>query len=471
MAPSRRRLSVVLDHIAFRSDATAAANNGAHPTTAAVRLSSVQDVIQQLLPLPIRRRPTADVSPEAGVESDWLAPDCTALRAAIAEASREGNFRLAALLQDLAFVVEPKRPLRVGDCAPADPTTAAEFFRTNGFVAVPQLFGPAVLKRLQAAWRRAQAPARALWEESKALGCGANGIYFENQAELNSDPRFKHLPHGRLFFDIPVEEFFFAEALQPDGDPVMLQLLDPPKLMAVLRQIIGDDVVCVGVQPRTVPPEDGGGYTTWHNDSHAGVGWQDEQIGQGVAKRTVKAFIYLNDVEADQGCTSVVRGSHLLSPIGIRPNMLFDWDGSGSNSQTVFAGNDVGRTVANGYAPLASFPNHVKFAARAGDGLIFDLATFHTAQPNVSRLERWNTIQGYHSASILGQPRPVGGTPTGPIMSDNMLRRLARAGKLTVAQRRILNMPTDDVDSDAWPRYNARGQLRGTGEVDGSAQR
>ena len=131
------------------------------------------------------------------------------------------------------------------------------------FVVVPQLFDPPTLKRIQGAWKRAQDPARALWEESKARGVGAQGLSFENQAEINKDPKFKNLPHGRLYFDIPVEDHFFAEALLPDGDPVLLDMIDPPKLMAVIDRIIGPDAILVGMQPRTVPPEDEGGYTSW----------------------------------------------------------------------------------------------------------------------------------------------------------------------------------------------------------------
>ena len=52
------------------------------------------------------------------------------------------------------------------------------------FVVVPQLFDPPTLKRIQSAWKRAQDPARALWEESKARGVGAQGLSFENQAEI-----------------------------------------------------------------------------------------------------------------------------------------------------------------------------------------------------------------------------------------------------------------------------------------------
>lgn len=70
-------------------------------------------------------------------------------------------------------------------------------------------------------------------------------------------------------------------------------------------------------------------------------------------------------------------------------------------------------------------------------------------------------------ASILGIPG--GGTPTGPIMGDEMLAQLDAAGLLTPTKRRLLNMPTGE--GGEWPRYNARGQLRGTAEIDGSAQR
>jgi hypothetical protein len=50
-----------------------------------------------------------------------------------------------------------------------------------------------------------------------------------------------------------------------------------------------------------------------------------------------------------------------------------------------------------------------------------------------------------------------------------MLAQLDVAGLLTPTKRRLLNMPAED--GGQWPTYNARGQLRGTAQVDGSAQR
>eukprot|EP01052_Picozoa_sp_SAG31_P002547 SAG31_NODE_90_length_26410_cov_175.663981_24_plen_122_part_00 len=94
---------------------------------------------------------------------------------------------------------------------------------------------------------------------------GANGLYFDNQEDVNKMLAAKRppgwdngdymgsgdraLPHGRLFFDIPPEDFF-SEALEPGGDPVLLDLIDPPKLVAVLHHIIGQDAVSPTSAPR-----------------------------------------------------------------------------------------------------------------------------------------------------------------------------------------------------------------------------
>ena len=71
-------------------------------------------------------------------------------------------------------------------------------------------------------------------------------------------------------------------------------------------------------------------WVAQHHDSNAGAGWESEQIGHGIASRTVKAFIYINDVAEDQGCTSVVRHSHRVSPLVGGPNSLFDFISAGA---------------------------------------------------------------------------------------------------------------------------------------------
>jgi hypothetical protein len=207
-------------------------------------------------------------------------PDVSALERAIEEAARGRDFRRAAALQDLLFVASPKPALTVDDCAPAGAEAAASFFVQNGFVCVRELFPPPLLKRIQSAWRRAQAKARTTWEEAKAMGHGGNAIFFENQQEIDAALAARRtdwtdagslamlqsapdraLPHGRLFFDIPVEDLF-AEALTEGANAALLDVIDPPKLMDVLEHIVGDDALLSGVQARTVPPENEAGYTS-----------------------------------------------------------------------------------------------------------------------------------------------------------------------------------------------------------------
>ena len=203
-------------------------------------------------------------------------PDISSLSAAVRAAADAGDYRRAAALQDVLAVAQPRPLLSVDDCAPPEPDDAAAFFVENGFVVVKQLFDAPLLARMQQAWRRAAAPARALWDQARAMGEGEQGgLNFSNQAEIIEQLGLGGLPFGRRYFDIPVkpgaafgpEGLFFAEAL--DGDPALLELLAPPKLMAVLRRIVGEDVALVGVQPRTVPPEDEGGYTSWVRESNA----------------------------------------------------------------------------------------------------------------------------------------------------------------------------------------------------------
>jgi hypothetical protein len=218
--------------------------------TPSPRSSVLESPILALLPLRVD-----------GTDSHGCFSPCVSgLKVALGEATTAGNFRAAAALSDLLAVVEPKPLLSVDECAPSDPDDAARFFLENGFVCIRELFPPQELCRVQAAWRRAQEPARGMWEAAKAMGVGTKGLYYENQEEL---AKLHPLPMGRLFFDIPVEQHFFAEAEAEDGDPILLDLIDPPKLVEVLHRIIGPDVVLCGMQPRTVPPEEEGGYTSW----------------------------------------------------------------------------------------------------------------------------------------------------------------------------------------------------------------
>eukprot|EP01052_Picozoa_sp_SAG31_P002545 SAG31_NODE_90_length_26410_cov_175.663981_22_plen_129_part_00 len=128
----------------------------------------------------------------------------------------------------------------------------------------------------------------------------------------------------------------------------------------------------------------------------------------------------------------MVRGSHRLEQ-EVGPSSLYDLAAAGFPAGG-FAGSGAGRTEADGCAPLGLMPNAVKFVAKAGDCMVFDLATWHTAQPNTSNKERENLIMGYHAKGVGGR--------TGHMMSGEMVARLDTAGLLKEeAKRKLLDLP------------------------------
>ena len=187
-------------------------------------------------------------------------------------AAATADYRLATCLQDLLFAVEPK-PMSLEQAVGG--TTLEEkaaFFVKHGCIVVPRIFEGERLARLQRTWGAAQASARRQWDEAIQFGVlpqPLDGIAFANQQELNKKfPNLGGAGFGRKWFDIPVADFY-REASQADGDDSLLHLIDPPPLLEVLGAICGGeaaDLRCIHIQPRTVPPEDEGGYTSWHRD-------------------------------------------------------------------------------------------------------------------------------------------------------------------------------------------------------------
>ena len=108
----------------------------------------------------------------------------------------------------------------------------------------------------------------------------------------------------------------------------------------------------------------------------------------------------------------------------------FTTTGSGTGS---FAGSGLGKTTdEDGYAPLDSIPNHVTFAARAGDCMIADISTWHTAMPNTSDRDRSCTIISYTSSRV--RQGPWTGRP------QEVLQDWAAAGLLSGDTARLLGL-------------------------------
>lgn len=173
---------------------------------------------------------------------------------------------------------------------------------------VPNAVSGQALERLQAAWRRESIPARASWEAEKAKGIGPKGMGFTSGTWV-----------ARTYFDLPR----FAEA-----DPSFRDLLDNPKVLPLIRAVMGGPVVLDQIQGRTVPSGPGinpdaaksaAGYVGWHRDSPDHIATHlDFSI-------SIKAFTFPFDVTPDGGVavrykpisppTDYIRASTLYSTL------------------------------------------------------------------------------------------------------------------------------------------------------------
>ena len=153
------------------------------------------------------------------------------------------------------------------------------------------------------------------------------------------------------------------------------------------------------------------------------------------SERIVKVFVYLFDCAADQGPTAVVRGSHRLP---WTPPEVLDMASGGfrvdpSKGQTDgFAGSGLGKTVGDGFAALSMIPNHVPFAAKAGDAIVVDISTWHTAMQNTSPQARECTITSYTSARAMPGPWPR--------VDAGVLRGWKASGTLSEDRQRLLGI-------------------------------
>lgn len=239
---------------------------------------------EELLPLPLTQ--------EGAIPPESLA---MLQRHKLAAAEAE-DYREAAVLRQLQRSFTPRT------AAPALPPCANDadrlsFMREHGYCVIHNCFEGAQLERLCAAWQRVQRPVKTRWMAAKAEGQGVDGHGFLNAAALME--KYGFAPH-RLFVDIPVETFF-SEALAPEGDDVLLDLIDPPKLTPLLVDYLGASVRLCGVQPRTYSSDrqldpNADGYTNWHRDGSTPDGFEGPSPAHDI-----KVFIYFEDVPENGG--------------------------------------------------------------------------------------------------------------------------------------------------------------------------
>ena len=230
-------------------------------------------------------------------------------------------------------------PLRDDEAA-----ATARQFREQGFVRLDQLVGGRLLVDLQVAFRREQAPAGEAWAAAKRA------------REGGAEPSAPGQWHAKGYYDIP-------RVLE--SDPAYLELLATPRLVALLREVVGPQATLIHAQARTVPPEEeGGGYSGLHRDLARPIAASDVEAGglpdHPTMSEHVKLFVALNE-HTESNCTAVVPNTHHShdGPSDTRPE---------------------------------AHPELERFMAQPGDAMLMDLRTWHTAVPNRSGRNREGLI-------------------------------------------------------------------------------
>ncbi len=229
------------------------------------------------------------------------------------------DFRLAAELTDLLRVIDQPggahQELTSDDFAFDTLEDQQRCFLWHGFTVLRGVFQGEHLERLREAWRRTQRPMRERWQREVAEEWGDASRNAAEQrgdagaVERTSNPNFMDIPTAKLFASLAAQVSAGQQSGQTAAgheypDAVLLDLVDPPPLVRLLRRLLEHDEATTlrmfAIQSRTYS-------TSTHTKSDLGtrgyIGWHRDFSGPGLGIRenpsaVIKCF--------------TVRGLHLL---------------------------------------------------------------------------------------------------------------------------------------------------------------
>jgi ectoine hydroxylase-related dioxygenase (phytanoyl-CoA dioxygenase family) len=254
-----------------------------------------------------------------------------------------------------AWKAPPSPTVAEFEAAESDTEEQLRFFRAHGFLRLRGAVRGAELAELQEAWGRHEPPVQEAWREAAERGRGVS----------SADPLQYGVGDGyRKFYQMDGVALVEAE-------PAVRHVLSHAAWLGLVEQLVGEDMQVTHVQPRTVPADDGeGGYVTWHRDAESPP-WQHPTL----APHGLKVFLAINDHGRSDGPSAVVPGSQLCAE---EPRAIATFAGSGGEG-----------------VPQREMPGLFEFTAQAGDAMLMDLRTYHTALPNVGARDRRTLILMY----------------------------------------------------------------------------
>lgn len=163
-----------------------------------------------------------------------------------------------------------------------------------------------------------------------------------------------------------------------DADPVFVDLVDFPALLALLRATVGDDLALNDTNARLFFP--GPTFTSPYHSDLARIDGIDPARCPGFL---AKVHFYLEDLAPEQGCLSFIPGSQHLPPLHVDPHR-----------PSLAASNAVRRIVP-----------------RAGDAVLFNTHVLHMAEANRTEQVRKSLIYTYGHFWMKAAPSA---TPSNP---------------------------------------------------------
>jgi len=143
------------------------------------------------------------------------------------------------------------------------------------------------------------------------------------------------------------------------GD-AFLELMEHPKMMGVMRDLIGDAFVMIDNDAMLKPPKKEA-HTSWHRDTSSWL-----VVNEKPVPFMVKVFYFLSDVEYDGGCLAFLPGSVHMS-------------------------NEKLPKVSK----QEDMPGHVRMSVKKGTAVAFHGYTYHSALNNYSDQTRRTLIYNY----------------------------------------------------------------------------
>lgn len=153
--------------------------------------------------------------------------------------------------------------------------------------------------------------------------------------------------------------------------PAFLELARDPRVIACIEPLLGPNIQLQHSKLATKAVSKGEGAFGWH---------QDIMYYPHTNTSLLSVFVYLDDATPENGCMSMVRGSHLLGPLN---HLNADGVFAGACQETSYWENQSAKVVA--------------IAPRAGSISIHHCLTLHGSPANVSGKPRRGIVYSYRA--------------------------------------------------------------------------